>query len=482
MVKESEPQGQLEWRINMPDGKSKTLVPERISEYRIYRVPKGLIMGLVSEIWGFFQKAWKLGANEPKKVMHCFKVGMALTLVSLFYYMRPLYDGVGGSNAIWAVITVVVVFEYTVGATLGKCVNRAIGTVLAGALGVGVHWVASQSGDKFEPVILQFSVFLLAAAATFSRFIPSIKERFDYGTMVFILTFSLISVSGYRVEKLFELAHDRLSTIAIGTTICVLISMLFCPVWAGNELHNLIKNNIEKLSDSLDGCVADYFRDDVKDNAKSEEDSGKMLHGYKCVLNSKATEESLANLARWEPSHGSFSFGHPWTEYIKVGASLRSCAYCIEALNGSITSETKAPDFLKKHFSKFCLILSANSSAVLKELAITIATMTKSSKIDHTVKEMKLAVQELQNAVASLSKQPIGSTQSGNGIGKGNGNPTGTAVILVEIIPLVTVSSLLIDIAARIEKIVETVNVLAAKAEFRQENKDDKTMMTVPKV
>ncbi|KAL3630791.1 hypothetical protein CASFOL_023775 [Castilleja foliolosa] len=312
-------------------------------------------------------------------------------------------------------------------ATLSKCVNRAIGTVLAGALGVGVHWVASQSGDKFEPVILQFSVFLLAAAATFSRFIPSIKERFDYGTMIFILTFSLISVSGYR-------------------------------------------------------CVADYFRDDVKDNAKNDEASSKLLHGYKCVLNSKATEESLANLARWEPSHGSFSFGHPWKEYIKVGASLRSCAYCIEALNGSITSETKVPDFLKKHFSKFCLILSANSSAVLKELAITIATMTKSSKIDHTVKEMKIAVQELQNAVASLSKQPIGSTKPGNGIGKGNANPTGTAVTLVEIIPLVTVSSLLIDIAARIEKIVETVNGLAAKAEFRQENKDDKTMMTSPKV
>ncbi|GFP88197.1 aluminum-activated malate transporter 10 [Phtheirospermum japonicum] len=293
MVKESEPCGRLEWQINMPDGTSKALVPECMSQNRIYRVTRRLVMGFISRIWGFLQKAWRLGVNEPKKVMHCFKVGMALSLVSLFYYMRPLYEGVGG-NAMWAVMTVVVVFEYTVGATLSKCVNRAIGTLMAGALGVGVHWIASQSGERFEPIILQFSVFLLAAAATFSRFIPSIKERFDYGTMIFILTFSLVSVSGYRVEKLFELAHHRLSTIAIGTTICVLISMLFCPVWAGNELHNLIKTNIEKLSDSLDGCVADYFRDDVKaNNTKSGEASSKMSHGYKCVLNSKATEESL---------------------------------------------------------------------------------------------------------------------------------------------------------------------------------------------
>jgi hypothetical protein len=34
--------------------------------------------------------------------------------VSLFYYFNPLYDGVG-KNAMWAVMTVVVVFEYTAG-------------------------------------------------------------------------------------------------------------------------------------------------------------------------------------------------------------------------------------------------------------------------------------------------------------------------------------------------------------------------------
>ncbi|KAK6158917.1 hypothetical protein DH2020_006231 [Rehmannia glutinosa] len=459
MVKESEPCGRLEWRINVPDGTSRVLVPECMSHNRIYGKLQGFVMGFISKIWGFLQRAWKLAKNEPKKVMHCVKVGMALSLVSLFYYMRPLYEGVGG-NAMWAVMTVVVVFEYTV-----------------------------------------------AAAATFSRFIPSIKARFDYGAMIFILTFTLVSVSGYRVEQLFELAHHRLSTIAIGTSICLLTSMLFCPVWAGNELHNLIRNNMEKLSDSLDGCVADYFQDDVEANNTKSEASCKILQGYKCALNSKATEESLANFARWEPTHGGFNFGHPWKEYIKVGASLRSCAYCIEALNGSISSDTKAPDFLKKHFSEFCITLSGNSSAVLKELAVVISTMTKSSKIDVMVEEMRNAVQQLQNALASLSKQSIETTEretgeSVNGMGEGNAIPTVTVVTLVEIVPLVTVSSLLIDIAARTEKVVETVNGLAEKAEFRvesaekmkkcqnskavnqisRENEDDKTMMTLQKV
>ncbi|XP_042049156.1 aluminum-activated malate transporter 10-like isoform X1 [Salvia splendens] len=458
----------VEWRINMGDGTSRVLEAE--SRFGLQR--------FVSKVGGFFQRAWRLGVNEPKKSIHCVKVGLALSLVSLFYYMRPLCEGVGG-NAMWAVMTVVVVFEYTVGATLCKCVNRATGTFLAGALGVGVHWVASQSGERFEPIILQLSVFLLATAATFSRFIPLIKARFDYGAMIFILTFSLISVSGYRVEKLFEMAHHRLSTIAIGTSICIITTILFCPVWAGTELHNLIRNNMDKLSDSLDGCVADYFSTD-------SETSDKTLKGYKSALNSKATEESLvrplfclisfqeqhnqdnnltklgsflqANFARWELAHGKFNFGHPWLEYVKVGASLRSCAYCIEALNGSMNSDAKVPDALKQHFGNFCVRLSNKSSAVMRELAVVMSSMKKPTRIDFMVEEMRNAVQELENALKSLSKQPILPAE---------------AVTLVEVVPLVTVSSLLIEIAARTEKLAGAVKGAAEKAEFEVETAEE---------
>lgn len=97
------------------------------------------------------------------------------------------------------------------------------------------------------------SSHLAASATTFSRFIPSVKARFDYGALIFILTFSLVSVSGYRVDMLFELAHQRLATIAIGTSLCILISIIISPVWAGLELQLLISKNLKKLADSLDG-------------------------------------------------------------------------------------------------------------------------------------------------------------------------------------------------------------------------------------
>lgn len=56
----------------------------------------------------------KLGKDDPRRVIHSLKVAMALTLVSLLYYWRALYDGLGVAG-MWAVLTVVVVFEFTVG-------------------------------------------------------------------------------------------------------------------------------------------------------------------------------------------------------------------------------------------------------------------------------------------------------------------------------------------------------------------------------
>ncbi|KAL0002337.1 hypothetical protein SO802_016118 [Lithocarpus litseifolius] len=494
--------GKLEWRINVPDGTSNVVVPE--SDQLVNKTwlwLKGLLCGPILIIWRFLYKAWNLGVAEPKKAIHGVKVGLSLLIVSFFYYMRPLYDGVGG-NAMWAVMTVVVVFESTVaGATLCKCFNRAIGTFLAGSLALGVQWIADKSGETFQPIIIGISVFLLASAATFSRFIPSVKARFDYGAMIFILTFSLVTVSGYRVDKLFEMAYHRLSTIAIGTSLCIFITMVFCPIWAGSGLHDLIVRNLEKLADSLDGCVDEYFKDD-KTKLGNEEDPSKRMQGYKCVLNSKATEEVMANFARWEPAHGRFNFRHPWKQYLKIGTSMRKCAYCIEALNSCINSEIQAPDYLKKHLSDVCMLLSTNSSEVLKELVITMKTLTKSSKIDLLIGEMNLAVQKLQDSLNSLPNSFIGPTvstlQAPNDANKET--ITKTAIpSLMEVFPLASSAYLLIEIAARTEGIADAVDQLAGLTEFElamDENskpkkptsnstsdiQDHETMKTLPKV
>lgn len=85
------------------------------------------------------------------------------------------------------------------------------------------------------------------------RFFPNVKRRYDYGVLVFILTFSLVAVSGYRVGQVLELAHQRLSTILIGGATCMIISIFVYPVWAGQDLHSLVASNIEKIGAFLEG-------------------------------------------------------------------------------------------------------------------------------------------------------------------------------------------------------------------------------------
>lgn len=75
---------------------------------------RALWESMVSKIVGAPRNLRSLGREDPRRIIHSVKVGFAIALVSLVYYFDPIYDGFGVS-AMWAVITVVVVFEFSVG-------------------------------------------------------------------------------------------------------------------------------------------------------------------------------------------------------------------------------------------------------------------------------------------------------------------------------------------------------------------------------
>lgn len=85
--------------------------------------------------------------------------------------------------------------------------------------------------------------------------VPSIKIKYDYGVMIFILTFNLVAVYGFRAKDVIDLACDRLLTIAIGFAVCILISFFFFPVWAGDELYHSLASKFDILASSLEGLL-----------------------------------------------------------------------------------------------------------------------------------------------------------------------------------------------------------------------------------
>lgn len=175
------------------------------------------------------------------------------------------------------------------GATLCKGLNRGIGTVLAGLLAFLIEYIAKASGHVFQAISIGAAVFLIGilttsesiinftilidelmlwchfdfmtgAAATYIRFFPHIKKNYDYGIVIFLLTFNLITVTGYRVDSVFKIAHDRVLTIAIGCGICLLMSLLIFPNWSGEDLHDSTVFKLEGLAYSIEGMQTPYIQ------------------------------------------------------------------------------------------------------------------------------------------------------------------------------------------------------------------------------
>uniref|UniRef100_A0A6N2MK46 Aluminum-activated malate transporter n=1 Tax=Salix viminalis TaxID=40686 RepID=A0A6N2MK46_SALVM len=370
----------------------------------------------------------KLGQDDPRRVIHSLKVGLTITLVSIICYYQPLYSNFD-ETAIWAIMTVVVVFEFSVGATLGKGLNRG----LANTTG---WWTKYRSTS---PTI-----------STFLRFFPEIKARYDYGLLIFILTFAMISVSGFREDEILELAYRRLSTICIGGAACVIISIMIFPVWAGEDLHNLITLNIEKLGSFLEEVVKTTgFGDKYFNRTGDEEgnDGNKFSEGYKSSLNSKTSEGSLANFAAWEPGHGRFPYRHPWKLYLKVGTLARECAYRIEALNGYLNNaDMQESSEVSTVIQEACTNMSIESGKALKELALAIKTMVQPSSADSHIEKAKSAAKNMKSLIKSGIWEDID---------------------LLKVIPGIAVGAILVDVVTCTEKIAESIHELASKGQFK---------------
>ncbi|KAK4766424.1 hypothetical protein SAY87_008066 [Trapa incisa] len=422
---------------------------------RIWGRVKGVPVVAKDKAVEFATRVRKLGQDDPRRVIHSLKVGLALTLVSLVYYVRPFYDGYGISG-IWAVVTVVVVFEFTVGATLSKGINRGCATLLAGALGIGSQYLACLFGKQGEAIVLASLVFLLGATATFTRFFPRIKARYDYGVLIFILTYSMVAISGYRVHELIQLAHQRLTTILIGGATCVFVAIFVCPVWAGEDLHSLIAGNIDKLADFLEAFGGEYFQCFDEINEKSKTDKT-CLQRYKTVLTSKNIEESWANWARWEPAHGRFRYRHPWKQYLKIGALARQCAYQIATIHGYVCSDAQVPCAFKRIIEAPSMKVSSEASKALRTCASAIKQMAEPSCASLYVENAKSAVEELKAA--------LGAAQLDD------------SVDLLEIVPAATVASVLIGIVDRVEEVCEEVIELAKMAHFKAPEKQQQQQM-----
>ncbi|XP_068651241.1 aluminum-activated malate transporter 12-like [Aristolochia californica] len=356
------------------------------------------------------RKAWELGRDDPRRPIHALKVGLSLTLVSLLYLTEPLFEGVG-QNSLWAVITVVVVLEFTAGATLCKGLNRGFGTLCAASLAFFIEYIVQKSGRVCRAIFIGVSVFLIGATCTYLRFFPYIKKNYDYGVVIFLLTFNLITVSSYRVDNVLKIAHERIYTIAIGCGLCLIMSLLVFPNWSGEDLHNSMVSKLEDLATSIEACVNGYFQDAEIETIRKQSSKDPIYKRYRAVLDSKSTDETLALFASWEPrQHSIHCYRYPWQQYVKLGTVLRGFGYTAVALHGCLESEIQTPKSVRALFKDPCIRVAREVAKVLIELANSIRDRRRCSPVvlsDH----LEEALQDLNTAIKSQPRLFLGSDQ-----------------------------------------------------------------------
>lgn len=79
-----------------------------------FRSVSDRIVGWCRTIQDVSRRAVHMGQSDPRKIVFSAKMGLALMLISLLIFLKEPFKQLG-RYSVWAILTVVVVFEFSIG-------------------------------------------------------------------------------------------------------------------------------------------------------------------------------------------------------------------------------------------------------------------------------------------------------------------------------------------------------------------------------
>ncbi|KAL6187928.1 hypothetical protein ACLB2K_039323 [Fragaria x ananassa] len=441
------------------------------------------VMKFGEDVLDFALKAWEMGRSDPRKVIFAIKMGLALSIVSSLIFWKESFHHIDiGQYSIWAILTVIVMFEFSIGGTFIKGFNRGLGTLVAGILAFCFAEVSLLAGN-LEEVVIVISVFIVGFFASYLKLYPTMKP-YEYGFRVFILTYCILMVAGNRTREYNGAVTTRLVLIVVGAAVCLFVNICICPIWSGEDLHNLVVKNFKEVATSLEGCVDGYLKFVEYERTPSKiltyQASDDSMHkGYKSVMESKSQEETLA------PAEKRLVF---CTELRWVGAEgakvLRELGKKIEKMEklgpGDILKDVhEAAEKLQKSIDHRSYILVNSENWEIgrrprkQEGAENVSDYKDSDDMKLGLKSLSETVLDLRSVSAAWTPSATQGASSECvfrnqpawpfGVGK---EENCTTYESASALSLATFVSLLIEFVARLQNVVDSFEELGEKAKF----------------
>ncbi|XP_072995583.1 aluminum-activated malate transporter 9-like isoform X2 [Typha latifolia] len=438
----------------------------------------------------WIREVWEFAMEDTNRVTSSLKVGLAMLLVSLLILVTAPFNHFG-TNIIWSILTVGIMFEYTVGATLNRGFNRAVGSLIAGIFAILVIQISLSSGGAAVPYVVGLSIFLVGAITSFMKLWPSLAP-YEYGFRVILFTYCLIIVSVYRIGDPMKTGMERLYSIAIGAVIAVLVNLLVFPIWAGEQLHKELVGSFDTIADSLEECVKKYLSD--YGSNKNEEFSKTITDDFpdepafrKCrgILNSSARFDSLA------PYNLRMAFQTEILEAtVEAAELLHSLGSDISNMNHSVQTnllkgvhnsiyrlqhsiELHSYLLTSTHHPFDCCDKSTNTlSLTLKDCSNLLAN--GNAGINARVEPLKAesyheAMRKQQRRLHSWPSREVDELEEDGGIDTGL-IPKMCTLESTAALSVATFTSLLIEFVARLDHLVDAVDELSKMAKFKEQS------------